>query len=56
MTTMTLSRINELAKEVLEIEANSILRLKSNIGDAFDNAIDIFKDSGGRVIFTGIVK
>ena len=56
MTTMTLSRINELAKEVLEIEANSILRLKSNIGDAFDNAIDILYNCRGRVIVTGMGK
>ena len=39
METMTLSKINELAKEVLEIEANSILRLKNNIGEEFDKAI-----------------
>lgn len=39
MTTMTLSRINELAKEVLEIEANSILRLKTNIGEEFDKSV-----------------
>ena len=36
MVTMTLSRINELAKEVLEIEANSILKLRENIGEDFD--------------------
>ncbi|MCM1339163.1 MAG: KpsF/GutQ family sugar-phosphate isomerase [Muribaculaceae bacterium] len=56
MTTMTLSKINELAKEVLEIEANSILRLKSNIGDAFDKAIDILYNCKGRVIVTGMGK
>ena len=39
METMTLSKINELAKEVLEIEADSILRLKNNIGEEFDKAI-----------------
>lgn len=33
MTVMTINKINELAKEVLEIEANSILRLKNNIGE-----------------------
>ena len=56
MTAMTLSKINELAKEVLEIEANSILRLKSNIGDAFDKAIDILYNCKGRVIVTGMGK
>lgn len=52
MVAMTLSRINELANEVLEIEANSILRLKSNIGEAFDKAIDILYNCKGRVIVT----
>lgn len=56
MTTMTLSRINELAKEVLDIEANSILRLKTNIGEAFDKAIDILYNCKGRVIVTGMGK
>lgn len=36
MTIMTLSKINELAKEVLEIEANAIKRLENNIGEAFE--------------------
>jgi len=56
METMTLSRINELAKEVLEIEANSILRLKNNIGEEFDNAVDILYNCRGRVIVTGMGK
>ena len=50
MVTMTLSRINELANEVLDIEANSILRLKSNIGVNFEKAIDILYNCKGRVI------
>ena len=56
MVTMTLSRINELANEVLDIEANSILRLKSNIGEGFDKAIDILYNCKGRVIVTGMGK
>lgn len=56
MVAMTLSKINELAKEVLEIEANSILRLKNNIGEAFDKAIDILYECKGRVIVTGMGK
>ena len=56
METMTLSKINELAKEVLEIEANSILRLKNNIGEEFDKAIDILYNCRGRVIVTGMGK
>lgn len=56
MVVMTLNKINELAKEVLEIEANSILRLKNNIGDEFDKAIDILYNCKGRVIVTGMGK
>ena len=53
---MTLSRIIESAKEVLEIEANSILRLKENIGEEFDKAIDFLYNCKGRVIVTGMGK
>ena len=53
---MTATRINELAKEVLDIEANSILRLKENIGENFDRAIDILYNCKGRVIVTGMGK
>ncbi len=53
---MTLSRIIESAKEVLEIEANSILRLKDNIGEDFDRAINILYNCKGRVIVTGMGK
>lgn len=53
---MTTSRINDLAKEVLEIEANSILRLKNNIGEEFDRAIDLLYNCKGRVIITGMGK
>ena len=53
---MTLSRINELANEVLDIEANSILRLKSNIGENFEKAIEILYNCKGRVIVTGMGK
>ena len=56
MVTMTLSRINELANEVLDIEANSILRLKSNIGENFEKAIEILYNCKGRVIVTGMGK
>lgn len=53
---MTATRINELAKEVFDIEANSILRLKENIGENFDRAIDILYNCKGRVIVTGMGK
>lgn len=48
--------ISELAKEVLDIEANSILKLKSSINGNFEKAIDILYDCKGRVIITGMGK
>ena len=56
MATMTLSNIIESAKEVLDIEAKSILRLKDSIGEEFDKAIDILYNCKGRVIVTGMGK
>lgn len=56
MAVMTLSRIIESAKEVLEIEANSILKLRDNIGEDFDRAISILYECKGRVIVTGMGK
>lgn len=48
--------INDLAKEVLTIEANSILRLKNSITEEFDKAVDILYNCKGRVIVTGMGK
>ena len=56
MAAMTLNSINELAKDVLDIEAKAILRLKNNIGDDFDKAVDILYNCKGRVIVTGMGK
>ena len=53
---MNQSKINDLAKNVLDIEANSILRLKNNIGEEFDKAVDILFNCKGRVIVTGMGK
>ncbi len=53
---MTATSINELAKEVFDIEANSILRLKENIDENFDKAIEILYNCKGRVIVTGMGK
>lgn len=53
---MTIAGMNELAKEVFDIEANSILRLKNNIGEDFDKAIDMLYNCKGRVIITGMGK
>lgn len=56
MVAMTLNSINELAKNVLDIEAKAILRLKNNIGEDFDKAVDILYNCKGRVIVTGMGK
>ena len=51
-----ISSIEELAKEVLDIEAQSIMKLKDRIGADFDRAIDILYNCRGRVIVTGMGK
>lgn len=44
------------AKEVFDIEANSILKLKERLGDDFVKAIDIIYSSKGKVVVTGMGK
>ncbi len=56
MVAMASSKIIDTAKEVLDIEAKSILRLKDSIGEDFDKAIDILYNCKGRVIVTGMGK
>ena len=53
---MKVKSINDLAKDVLKIEADSILRLIDTIGDNFDKAIEILYNCKGRVIVTGMGK
>ena len=53
---MLMKTISDVAKEVLDIEANYILRLKNNIGEDFDRAVDILYNCKGRVIITGMGK
>jgi arabinose-5-phosphate isomerase len=48
--------ILELAKEVLEIEASSIISLKDRINGSFLEAIEILHNCKGRVIVTGMGK
>jgi len=48
--------ITDLAKEVLDIEANSILRMKKSINETFNKAIDLLFACKGRVIVTGMGK
>lgn len=56
MMNLQTRNINDLAKEVLTIEANSILRLKDSIGEDFDKAVDYLYNCKGRVIVTGMGK
>jgi len=44
------------AKEVLQIEAESILKLVDKVGSSFARAVDLIYRSKGRVIVTGIGK
>ena len=46
----------EQAKEVLQIEAQSILGLMDRIGPAFEEAVSLILEAGGRVILTGMGK
>ena len=48
--------LQELAKEVLQIEADSILKLKNRINENIDKAVDTIISSKGRVIVTGMGK
>src|SRR5574344_1587348 len=55
----TLNKINsisDLAKEVLQIEADSVLALKDRINADFEKAIEILYACKGRVIITGMGK
>lgn len=45
-----------MAKDVLKIEAESILRLIDKLDDRFTKAVDLIYQSKGRVIVTGIGK
>lgn len=50
------STLRELAKEVFDIEADSILKLKDRINENIEQAISIIMQSKGRVIVTGMGK
>lgn len=53
---MQIKTITDLAKEVLDIEAHSILKLKNSINEDFDRVIRILYLCKGRVIVTGMGK
>ncbi|MBQ2645199.1 KpsF/GutQ family sugar-phosphate isomerase [bacterium] len=50
------SSLESLAKSVLDIEANSILKLKERINENISQAVDTIINSKGRVIVTGMGK
>ena len=56
MTIIQKSTLEELAKEVFEIEADSILKLKQRINENLEQAVSTIIASKGRVIVTGMGK
>lgn len=48
--------ITETAKEVFNIESNSILELKNRVGENFTKAIEILYSIKGKVVVTGMGK
>ena len=48
--------LNTLACEVLDIEANAVLKSKKVINSDFERAIDLIYETNGRVIVTGMGK
>lgn len=48
--------LEQIAQEVLDIEANAILKLKERVGNDFAKAIDIIYNCKGRIIITGMGK
>jgi arabinose-5-phosphate isomerase len=46
----------ELARQVLEIEAEAIRALANRLGDEFDQAVDLILKCRGRVVLTGMGK
>ena len=53
---MDTKSIIDLAKDVLKIEANSILKLVDTVGEEFDKAVEMLYTCKGRVIVTGMGK
>lgn len=54
--TIQKSTLTDLAKEVLQIEADSVLKLKERINENLENAVSEIIKSKGRVIVTGMGK
>ena len=50
------STLTELAKEVFQIESDSILKLKDRLNDNLEEAVSVIINTKGRVIVTGMGK
>ncbi len=50
------STLKELAKEVFQIESDSILKLKDRLNDNLEKAVSVIINTKGRVIVTGMGK
>jgi len=46
----------EEAKNVLQIEADAVLKLKEELDGSFKKAMELIIDAKGRVVFTGVGK
>ena len=46
----------EIARQVLETEANAIRNLMENLPEEFDRAVDLIAECAGRVVLTGLGK
>jgi arabinose-5-phosphate isomerase len=46
----------EVARQVLETEANAIRNLMDSLGEEFDQAVELISNCTGRVVFTGLGK
>lgn len=53
---MSRGRILEQASQVLEVEAQAILSLKSKVSDSFVKAVELIKNAKGKLVTTGIGK
>ncbi|MCI6988858.1 MAG: KpsF/GutQ family sugar-phosphate isomerase, partial [Campylobacter sp.] len=51
-----MSKILEIAKEVLEIEGNELIRQANMLGINFENAVNLINECKGKVIVTGVGK
>ena len=45
-----------IAKEVLEVEANELLRASENLGDEIEKAVELIYSTKGKLIVTGVGK